>query len=97
MKLKLLSIVLALMIVNIPSFANASSIEEIVLKKGQKISAGSNFMRKTDRILCVDGLKVFQTTAIGYGKGAATAVSNIQLYEENNGKVVPVRCKLSEK
>ena len=44
-------------------------------------------------LICVDGLKVFQTIAIGYGNGTGAAVSNIQLYEEKNGKVVPVKCK----
>lgn len=41
-----------------------------------------------DRLLCVDGLKVFQT--VSYGSGAG--VSNIQLYEVRNGKVVPATC-----
>ena len=45
-----------------------------------------------DRVLCVDGLKVFQTLSYGYGNGSGAAVSNIQLYEEKDGKVVPVRC-----
>jgi len=49
-----------------------------------------------DRVLCVDGLKVFQTLSYGYGNGSGAAVSNIQLYEEQDGKVVPVRCR-SEK
>jgi len=44
------------------------------------------------RILCVDGMKVFQTVAQGIGNGSGVAVSNIQLYEENNGKTVPIRC-----
>lgn len=46
-----------------------------------------------DRVICVDGLKVFQTIAFGYGSGSGADVSNIQLYEEKGGKVVPVRCK----
>ena len=46
-----------------------------------------------DRVLCVDGLKVFQTIAFGYGDGTGAAISNIQLYEEKDGKVVPVRCE----
>jgi hypothetical protein len=48
--------------------------------------------RMVDKVLCIDGLKVFQTVAFGYGDGSGAAVSNIQLYEEKNGKVVPVRC-----
>ena len=46
-----------------------------------------------DRILCVDGLQVFQTIAFGAGKGNGVAISNLQLYEEKNGKVVPATCK----
>lgn len=50
----------------------------------------------SDRIICVDGLKIFQTIAFGYGNGTGAAVSNIQLYEEKNGKVVPVRCDMAQ-
>lgn len=46
----------------------------------------------TDRILCIDGMKVFQTIAFGAGNGYGAAVSNIQIYEEKNGKVVPATC-----
>ncbi len=53
--------------------------------------------RMVDKILCIDGLTVFQTVAFGYGDGSGAAVSNIQLYEEKNGKVVPVRCNPEEK
>ena len=50
-----------------------------------------------DRVMCVDGLKVFQSLAYGYGNGSGAAVSNIQLYEDKNGKVVPVRCSAEKK
>lgn len=53
--------------------------------------------RMADKVLCVDGLKVFQTVAFGYGDGSGAAVSNIQLYEEKDGKVVPVRCDNAKK
>ncbi len=46
----------------------------------------------TDRVLCVDGMKIFQTVAFGAGNGYGAAISNIQLYEEKNGKVVPATC-----
>ena len=46
----------------------------------------------TDRVLCIDGMKVFQTIAFGAGNGYGAAVSNIQLYEEKNGKVIPATC-----
>lgn len=49
-----------------------------------------------NRVLCVDGLKVFQTTS-GYGPVGAFAGSNIQLMEEKNGKLVPVRCDAEKK
>ncbi|MDD2462828.1 MAG: hypothetical protein PHI97_02420 [Desulfobulbus sp.] len=42
-----------------------------------------------DRLLCVDGLKVFQTWVT---PGGGAGVSNIQLYEVRNGKVVPATC-----
>jgi hypothetical protein len=45
-----------------------------------------------NRVLCVDGLKVFQTIANGRGQGTGVAVSNTQLYEERNGEVVPAKC-----
>jgi len=50
-----------------------------------------------DRVLCVDGLKVFQSLSYGYGNGSGAAVSNIQLYEEKDGKVTPVRCSSEKK
>lgn len=53
--------------------------------------------RMADKILCVDGLKIFQTVAFGYGDGGGAAISNTQLYEEKNGKVVPVRCDTEKK
>jgi hypothetical protein len=45
-----------------------------------------------DRIICVDGVKFFQTTGMG---GAATipVISTIQIYETKSGKVVPATCK----
>lgn len=47
-----------------------------------------------DRILCIDGLKVFQSVAYGYGdEDGGVAVSNIQLHEEKDGRVVPATCK----
>lgn len=45
--------------------------------------------KTVDRVMCVDGLKVFQTAS--YYKGVA--ISTIQLYETKNGKVVPATCK----
>ena len=46
-----------------------------------------------DRVICVDGFKVFQTVAYGFcNDGGGAAVSNIQLYEDKEGRVVPARC-----
>ncbi len=53
--------------------------------------------RMVDKVLCVDGLKVFQTVVFGYGDGSGAAVSNMQLYEEKDGKVVPVNCSAEGK
>ena len=68
----------------------ASEISELA-----EAAEGGPVLRVRDRVLCVDGLKVFQTTAFSYGekKGTGAAVSSIQLYEEKSGKVVPVRCE----
>ena len=47
-----------------------------------------------DRVICVDGFKIFQTDAYEFGeKIGGVSASNIQLYEERDGKVVPVLCK----
>lgn len=48
--------------------------------------------RLTDRVLCVDGLKLFQTIGPAWGNGASPVVSTIQLYEERGGKVFPAKC-----
>jgi hypothetical protein len=45
-----------------------------------------------DRVICVDGLKLFQTTSMGGGTGTLPAISTIQLYETKSGKVVPATC-----
>ncbi len=45
-----------------------------------------------DRVICVDGLKLFQTTSIGGGATTVPTISSIQLYETKNGKVIPATC-----
>jgi hypothetical protein len=65
----------------------ASEIKELVA--GGSASAKQQVV---NRVLCIDGLKVFQTTVFGGDDGTGAAVSNIQLYDEENGKVVPVLC-----
>jgi hypothetical protein len=64
-----------------------AEIDEIERERG-----GSDLQNVHDRVLCVDGFKVFQTIVFGFTKGGGAAVSNIQLMEENNGKLEPVRC-----
>jgi hypothetical protein len=46
-----------------------------------------------DRVICVDGFKVFQTVVYGFcNNGGGAAVSNIQLYIDKGGRVVPATC-----
>jgi len=67
--------------------AASAEIDEIERKRG-----GSDLQNVHDRVLCVGGFKVFQTIVFGFTNGGGAAVSNIQLMEENNGKLEPVRC-----
>ncbi len=50
-----------------------------------------------DRVICVDGLKLFQTTGMGGGTSTVQVISTIQLYETKNGKVVPATCNAKAK
>ena len=54
---------------------------------------GADLQNVNDRVLCVDGFKVFQTIVFAFDDKGGSAVSNIQLMEEKNGKLVPVRCQ----
>ena len=69
----------------------ASEIKELKVAPGNLPTHKNS--GTADRVLCIDGLKVFQTIAFGAGNGYGAAVSNIQLYEEKDGQVVPVRCE----
>lgn len=89
MKKKWLLVNLTVFVLFFSVSAFASEIQELKKAHEYKNHRGNQI----DRVLCIDGLKVFQTIAFGYGQGTGAAVSNIQLYEEKNGKVVPVRCK----
>ena len=62
------------------------------IRQTQKERGGSDLQNVHDRVLCVDGFKVFQTIVFGFVKDGGAAVSNIQLMEEKNGMLVPVRC-----
>jgi len=62
------------------------------IKETQRERGGSDLQNVHDRVLCVDGFKVFQTIVFGFVQNGGAAVSNIQLMEEKNGKLVPVRC-----
>ena len=62
------------------------------IKETQRERGGSDLQNVHDRVLCVDGFKVFQTIVFGFSRGGGAAVSNIQLMEMKDGKLVPVRC-----
>ena len=73
-----------------------SEIKE--LAKGQGRSETESTTRawegaRADRVVCVDGLKVFQTFVVAGDTSGGVAVSTIQLYETRNGMVVPATCK----
>ena len=62
------------------------------IRETQKERGGSDLQNVHDRVICVDGFKVFQTIVFGFVKDGGAAVSNIQLMEEKNGMLVPARC-----
>jgi hypothetical protein len=62
------------------------------IRETQRERGGSDLQNVHDRILCVDGFKVFQTIVFGFVQNGGASVSNIQLMEEKDGKLVPVRC-----
>ena len=64
-----------------------AKIREIDRERG-----GADLQNVNDRVLCVDGFKVFQTIVFAFDDKGGSAVSNIQLMEERNGNLVPVRC-----
>ena len=64
-----------------------ADIKETDSKRG-----GAGLQNVHDRVLCVDGFKVFQTIVFGFVKDGGAAVSNIQLMEEKKGNLVPLRC-----
>ena len=66
-------------------------IYEIQSKENAAGGAGGAGER-IDRLLCIDGLKVFQTVVFGVGEGSGASVSNMQLYVDEDGKIVPETC-----
>jgi hypothetical protein len=62
------------------------------IRETQRERGGPDLKNVHDRVLCVDGFKVFQTIVFGFVNGGGAAVSNIQLMEERSGNLVPVRC-----
>ena len=62
------------------------------IRETQRERGGPDLKNVHDRVLCVDGFKVFQTIVFGFIKDGGAAVSNIQLMKEKNGNLVPVRC-----
>ena len=62
------------------------------IRETQRERGGPDLKNVHDRVLCVDGFKVFQTIVFGFVNDGGAAVSNIQLMEERKGTLVPVRC-----
>ena len=62
------------------------------IREIQRARGGSDLQNVHDRVLCVDGFKVFQTIVFGFVKDGGASVSNIQLMEAKEGMLVPVRC-----
>ena len=62
------------------------------IRETHRERGGSDLQNVHDRVLCVDGFKVFQTIVFGFVKDGGAAVSNIQLMEEKDGMLLPVRC-----
>lgn len=89
---KMILLFLAGCVLLVPVLAAAGSdIDE--LKSREEAAGGAGGAgERVDRILCVDGLKVFQTIVLGVGTGSGAGVSTIQLYEERDGKTVPATC-----
>ncbi len=84
---KLLCVGVVLIIV-LGSFAlGLAKIRELDRERG-----GADLQNVNDRVLCVDGFKVFQTIVFAFDERGGSAVANIQLMEERNGALVPVRC-----
>ena len=62
------------------------------IRETQRERGGPDLQNVHDRVLCVDGFKVFQTIVFAFAKDGGSAVSNIQLMEAKDGNLVPVRC-----
>ena len=65
-----------------------AKIREIDRERG-----GADLQNVNDRVLCVDGFKVFQTIVFAFDERGGSAVSNIQLMEERGGILATVRCQ----
>jgi len=68
------------------------SLVSAEIREEEKMRGGKGLQNVHNQVLCVDGFKVFQTIVFGFKGEGGTAVSNIQLMEEKNGQLVPVRC-----
>jgi len=62
------------------------------IRQTQRERGGPDLKNVYDRVLCVDGFKVFQTIVFAFAEDGGSAVSNIQLMEAKDGNLVPVRC-----
>ncbi len=66
--------------------AAGAGAEIVTTDRGAPDESHGGAREWVDRVICVDGLKLFQTWPVGY------PASTIQLYEERDGKVVPAQC-----
>ena len=84
---KLVYVVVVLLVVVGSVSLGFADIRVKETKKG-----GPGLQNVHNQVVCVDGLKVFQTIVFGFKGDGGAGVSNIQLMEEKNGSLVPVRC-----
>ena len=86
MKKLVCSAVALLVIIGSVSIAFAEIREE------ESQRGGAGLQNVHNKLLCVDGFKVFQTIVFGFKGEGGAGVSNTQLMEEKDGKLVAVRC-----
>ena len=86
----LLSVLLCLGMLSTNVFADGEIYE--IQRKENAAGGEGGAGERIDRLLCIDGLKVFQTVVFGVGDGSGASVSNIQLYTTKDGKAVPETC-----
>ncbi len=92
-KMQLTIFVLMMLFINVPLFSAFAS--DIIVLRGKTIDIIHNTKTSiTQKVLCVDGLKFFQTIGPGSSERSALIVSTVQMYESKKGRVVPATCKM---